>query len=145
MRYLRVFLVMVVAVVGCESESPNYGTFSRVSAVDSSHLGYDSSVKVIVFAPIRPDVVVRIDTSSGLKDSLIVFCYSHALVFDSLHYTMRKPTYTLFDTLHFYFDGIVDTLGEAPNDPALPDQFRPDSMHIRVPSERTPAVVILPK
>ncbi|MBS1902523.1 MAG: hypothetical protein JSS75_02335 [Bacteroidetes bacterium] len=145
MRFLAALAVLAVVIIGCESDNPNYSTFTRVLAVDSSHLGYDSSVKVIVFSPIRADVAVRIDTIASMHDSLVVYCYSHALVYDSLRYFMRKPTYTLFDTLHFYFEGVVDSLGEAPNDPALPDQFRLDSLKISLPSDRTPGILTQPK
>ncbi len=144
MRYLSLLLVVVLAAVGCESDTPDYSTFARVLSVDVSHLGYDSSVKVIVFAPIRPDVLVRVDTTSKLHDSLVAYCYAHALVGDSMYYNMRKPTYTLADTLHFYYEGVVDSLGEAPTNHALPDQFRPDSLLVYLPSTRTPAVVIRP-
>lgn len=145
MRYIALLSVLVISLASCESQSPNYNEFVRLVTVDSSHLGYDSSVKVIAFSPIRGDVFVRVDTLSSLHDSMIVFCYAHALVYDTLRYFMRKPTYTLFDTLHFYFEGVVDSLGQAPSDPAIPDQFYPDSLHISIPFVRTPEILLLRK
>lgn len=145
MRYIALISILIFVLAGCESESPNYSEFVRITAVDSSHLGYDASVAVITIAPIRSDVSVRIDTLTTLHDSLIVFCYSHALVYDTARYFMRKPTYTLADTLHFFFEGVVDSLGEAPSDPSIPDQYYPDSLRISVPSIRTPEIVLLQK
>ncbi|HYM19601.1 MAG TPA: hypothetical protein VEW28_01200 [Candidatus Kapabacteria bacterium] len=142
---LIISFMTAAAVIGCESDTPNYNQYAHVLLFDSSYITFDSAASVLMLNPVRADVSIKTGQSGSLHDTAIIYTYAHGLVADSLRYNMRKTYYELADTVFFHYDQAVDSLGAPSPNPALFDQFRLDSIHILTPSVRPPKVITSPK
>jgi hypothetical protein len=139
MRYLAV-LLLAIALFGCESDTLPVITLTKIHALDSVHIKYDSTIKTFVLDPVDSTVRVGILTSASMHDSASIYTFTFASVGDSLHYSMRKPTYFLNDTFYLHYDNIVDSLMAE----GTTNQFVLDSILMVLPSDRTPTVVRRP-
>ncbi|HET9136308.1 MAG TPA: hypothetical protein VFO76_06720 [Candidatus Kapabacteria bacterium] len=139
MKYVAVIL-FALALIGCESDTPPVIVLTKIHALDSAHIKYDSTIKTFVLDPVDSTVRFGILTSSLMHDSASLYTFSFASVGDSLRYSMRKPTYFLNDTFYLHYDNIVDSLTTE----GTTNQFILDSILLVLPVDRTPTVVLRP-
>lgn len=139
MKYLAILLV-AVALFGCEPDTQPVVKLMKIYALDSAHIRYDSTIKVLVIDPVDSTVRFGIMTSASMHDSASLYTFSFASVADTFKYAMRKPTYPLNDTLYLHYDNIVDSLTTE----GTTNQFVIDSILLVLPADRTPMVVRKP-
>jgi len=139
MKYVAILLV-AVALFGCESDTQPVVKLTKIYALDSAHIKYDSTIKAIVLNPVDSTVRLGVMTSASMHDSASLYTFSFASVADTFKYSMRKPTYSLKDTFYLHYDDIVDSLTTEGTD----NQFVLDSILLVLPTNRTPVVVRKP-
>ncbi len=130
---------LAVFSISCTSDTTNpSGDFTRINAVDTVHFGFAHGTKVISLQPVRSTVIVRVTTSSSYTDSVMIISFASAAVADISRYQFRKHFYQLSDTLHFYFDNVVDSIAAVVRDT---QQIKLDSIWITTPSVNPPKVL----
>ena len=140
-NYCIVALLFTLAVfsISCTSDTTNpSGDFTRIHAVDTVHFSYVKGTKVISLQPVKSTVPIRVTGSSSLTDSVIIVSFASAAVADTLSYQFRKHFYQLADTLHFYFDNVVDSIAAVVRDT---QQIKLDSIWVTTPSLNPPKVL----
>ena len=140
-HYCIVALLFALAVfsISCTSDTTNpSGDFTRIHAVDTVHFSYVKGTKVISLQPVKSTVPIRVSGSSSLTDSVIVISFASAAVADTASYQFRKHFYQLADTLHFYFDNVVDSIAAVVRDT---QQIKLDSIWVTTPSLNPPKVL----
>ncbi len=133
------YLVIVVSccifagILGCESDTEITFTPLRGSGIDSAHLHLPDTVTRITLQPVA--VPIRIDSSSGLKDSMILYSYAHGSVADTNIFQIRKPTVVLEDTLHIYYYNVTPDLDTVASQHE--EYFKLDSVKVLIPKGKT--------
>ena len=140
-HYCIVALLFALAVfsISCTSDTTNpSGDFTRIHAVDTVHFSYVKGTKVISLQPVKSTVPIRVTGSLSLTDSVIIISFASAAVADTSSYQFRKHFYQLADTLHFYFDNVVDSIAAVVRDT---QQIKLDSIWVTTPSLNPPKVL----
>ncbi len=136
---IGILLILAGFSVGCTSDTTNpSGDFTRINVADTVHFGVAGGTKVILLQPVKSTMIIRVATSSSLADSVIIISFASAAVADTSRYQFRKHFYQLSDTLHFYFDNVVDSIAAIVRDT---QQIKLDSIWVTTPSFNPPKVL----